>query len=144
MSPNALSKLTLGVMPSTGSGADPKITRRNNVIKRLLKQKELLKNPDFTRTIRKRGDDGKLTESQQKVLPAWAPVPGGYAFGLRLTKRLEFAPGKTAVTVTSIDKLPAVIDTLVAAVRSGELDGALEAAAQKPVAQKKGGAKKAA
>src|SRR5690349_2707640 len=104
MSPTTLSKLTLGVMPTaTGSGADPKIARRNNVIKRLLEQKELLKNPQFTRTIRKRGDDGKLIESQQRVLPAWAPVPNGFAFGLRLTKRLEFAPGKTAVTVTSLE-----------------------------------------
>ncbi len=34
----------------------------------------------------------------------------------------EFDKGKSAIAVPSLDKLPTVIDTLIAAVRNGELD----------------------
>lgn len=37
-------------------------------------------------------------------------------------KVIEFEKGKSAIAVPSIDKLPEVIDTVVAAVRNGELD----------------------
>jgi hypothetical protein len=49
---------------------------------------------------------------------------------------LEFKKGKTAVAVPSLEKLPAVIDSLIAAVRTGDLDQQL-AAASKPVGGKK-------
>jgi hypothetical protein len=35
---------------------------------------------------------------------------------------IEFEKGKAAIAVPSIDKLPPVIDTVIAAVRAGELD----------------------
>ena len=38
------------------------------------------------------------------------------------SKRIEFEKGKAAIVVPSIDKLPTVIDTLIKAVRAGELD----------------------
>jgi hypothetical protein len=37
-------------------------------------------------------------------------------------KPIEFEKGKTAIAVPSLDKLPSVIDTLIAAIRAGELD----------------------
>lgn len=37
-------------------------------------------------------------------------------------KSLEFEKGKAGIVVPSKDKLPAVIDTLISAVRAGELD----------------------
>jgi hypothetical protein len=43
---------------------------------------------------------------------------------------LEFAKDKTAIAVPSLDKLPSVIDTLIAAVRNGELDEQLAQAAK--------------
>jgi hypothetical protein len=39
-----------------------------------------------------------------------------------LEKAIEFEKGKTAIGVPSLDKLPAVIDTLITAVRNGELE----------------------
>jgi hypothetical protein len=37
-------------------------------------------------------------------------------------KPIEFEKGKPAIAVQSLDKLPSVIDTLITAVRNGELD----------------------
>jgi hypothetical protein len=37
-------------------------------------------------------------------------------------KPIEFKKGKAAIAVPSLDRLPSVIDTLIAAVRKGELD----------------------
>jgi hypothetical protein len=37
-------------------------------------------------------------------------------------KPIEFEKGKAGIVVTSKDKLPTVINTLIAAVRAGELD----------------------
>lgn len=39
-------------------------------------------------------------------------------------KPIEFEKGKAAIAVPSLDKLPSVIETLIAAVRAGELDQA--------------------
>jgi hypothetical protein len=38
------------------------------------------------------------------------------------SKQIEFEKGKAAITVGSLEKLPAVIDALIKAVRAGELD----------------------
>jgi len=35
---------------------------------------------------------------------------------------IEFEKGKAAIAVPSLDKLPSVIDTVIAAARNGELD----------------------
>ena len=45
-------------------------------------------------------------------------------------KPIEFEKGKAGVVVPSKDKLPTVIDTLIAAVRSGELDDMFSQAAK--------------
>jgi hypothetical protein len=51
---------------------------------------------------------------------------GSYLFTIRSGwKPIEFDKGKSAIVVLSHDKLPAIIDTLIAAVRNGELDGHL-------------------
>ena len=51
-------------------------------------------------------------------------------------KPIEFEKGKSAIAVPSLDKIPSVIDTLIAAVRNGELDEQL-ALASKAVAARK-------
>jgi hypothetical protein len=44
---------------------------------------------------------------------------------------VEFEKGKAAIAVPSLDKLPSVIDAVIAAVRGGELDDQLaQASAQ--------------
>ena len=48
---------------------------------------------------------------------------GSYVLFVRSgLKPIEFEKGKTAVAVPSFDKLPSVIDMLISAIRSGELD----------------------
>jgi hypothetical protein len=75
-----------------------------------------------------------VTEKQQRVLPWWRLLANGsYAFFVRSgVKPIEFEKGKTAIAVPSLDKLPTVIDTLIAAVKSGELDSQLEQSRKKP------------
>jgi len=67
---------------------------------------------------------GKCTERQQRVLPWWRSVPNGtLAVFIRAGfKPIELDKAKTAIAVTSLDKLPTVIDTLITAVRNGERD----------------------
>lgn len=51
-------------------------------------------------------------------------------FGLRYAgKAIEFAKDKNAIEVGQLETLPSVLDTLIEAVRAGELDAQLAAAA---------------
>jgi hypothetical protein len=54
-------------------------------------------------------------------------------------KPIEFEKGKAAIVVSSLDKLPSIIDTVIAAVRNGELDERLaQASAQFKTSKHKG------
>jgi hypothetical protein len=77
-------------------------------------------------------------EKHQRVLPWWRSVQNGtFAFFIRAGfKPIEFERGKTAFAVASLDKLPSVIDTLVTAVRNGELDESLAQAAKQATPKK--------
>ncbi|CAO4194163.1 hypothetical protein [Methylorubrum extorquens] len=44
-------------------------------------------------------------------------------------KPLELQPGKAAISIGSLDKLPGTIDALISAVRAGELDPQIKEAA---------------
>ena len=68
-----------------------------------------------------------IVEMQQRVPLWWRQHPNGfYAVFVRSgLKPIEFEKGKTAIAVSSLDKLPSVIDTLIAAIRAGELDAQL-------------------
>ncbi|WP_426526772.1 hypothetical protein [Bradyrhizobium sp. McL0615] len=46
------------------------------------------------------------------------------------SQAIEFEKGKAGIAVPSKDKLPTVIDTLIAAVRAGELDDLFSQAAK--------------
>src|SRR5271168_1110116 len=78
-------------------------------------------------------------EKQQRVLPWWRLLANGsYAFFVRPgVKPIEFEKGKTAIAVASLDKLPSVIDTLIHAVRAGELDAQLEQSSKRAPSKKK-------
>jgi hypothetical protein len=135
----ALKSLTFTTLPQVT--ANPTLDRRTRVIARLEEQKLLLADPNYARTLRTTvTQDGvkNVVEKQQRVSKWWRPVPNGtYAFFIRVgTQPLEFEKGKTAVAVPLLEKLPAVIDALIGAVRAGELDQQL-AAASKPVGGKK-------
>jgi hypothetical protein len=126
MATSTLKGLTLGTMPA--ATVNPVVDRRNRIVARLEEQKALLANPNFKRKIKVR-ENGVMVDKEQRVLPWWRPAANGtVALAIRAGKLVEFAKGQTAVLAPSLDKLPQVIDALIAVVRSGELDGQLEAA----------------
>jgi hypothetical protein len=136
---SALKSLTFTTVPKIG--ANPTHDRRAKVIERLEEQKLLLNDPTYKRTIRtsvKKDGERTAVEKHQRVLPWWRSVPNGtYAFFIRVGfKPLEFAKDKTAIAVASLDKVPAVIDTLITAVRNGELDEQLAQAAKQATPKK--------
>jgi hypothetical protein len=103
----------------------------------------LSRRPSIKRTIRttvKKDGERAIVEKQQRVSPWWRSVPNGtYAFFIRAGfKPIEFAKDKTAIAVPSLDKLPAVIDTLITAVRNGELDEQLAQAAKQATVNRRG------
>jgi hypothetical protein len=119
--------------PST----NPTLDRRARVATRLEEQKLLLADPNFKRSVRSwsknEAGEKSLVETKQRVLPWWAVQPNGsYALFIRSGwKPVEFEKGKAAIAVPTLEKLPAIIDTLIAAVRNGELDEQLaQASAQ--------------
>jgi len=120
-----LKSLTFTTMPIPGG--NPTLDRRARVIARLEEQKLILKDPNYIRTVRtwvKKDGEKSMVEKQQRVAPWWRVHPNGtYALFVRSgLKPIEFEKGKTAIAVPSLDKIPSVIDTLIAAIRAGELD----------------------
>jgi hypothetical protein len=104
-------------------------------IVRLEEQKQLLADPAYIRVKHKwTTKDGERVQvqKQQRVLPWWRiGQSGGYVFFIRSGgKALEFEKGKSAIAVPSTDKLPTLIDTLITAVRNGELDEQLAQASK--------------
>jgi len=119
-----LKSLTFTSLPAIG--ANPILDRRAKVIARLKEQKLLLKDPNYTRTVRtwvKKDGEKVMVEKQQRVLPSWRQhANGSFAFFVRSgLKPIEFEKGKSAIAVSSLDKLPTTIDTLITAVATASL-----------------------
>ena len=98
---------------------------------RPLEQKHLISNPSLVRTVQRTvKKDGARTvvEVQQKVRPWWrTDEKGQVVLFVRIGwMLLEFEKGKTGIVAGSMNRLPAVIDTLIEAARAGELDAVLE------------------
>lgn len=134
-----LKSLTFTTLPKPS--ANPTLDRRTKIIARLEEQKLLLNDPNYTRAVRTwvKKDGGKsVVEKKQRVLPWWSLAPNGsYVFFVRSGwKPVEFEKGKAAIAVQSLDKLPSVIDTVIAAVRNGELDQQLAEASKQATAPK--------
>jgi len=128
-----LKSLTFTTLPQVG--ANPVVDRRARVIDRLEEQKRLLADPNHKRTVRttvKKDGEKTIVEKQHRVQPWFRVMANGtYAFFIRASQKpVEFERGKAAIAVPSIDKMPALIDTLIGAVRAGELDEQLSAAAK--------------
>jgi hypothetical protein len=142
----SLKSLTFTTLPK--STVNPTIDRRTKILNRLEEQKLLLRDPTYMRTVRAldKNDGGEkvMVEKKQRVLPWWsAQTNGSCVFFVRAGwKPVEFEKGKAAIAVPSLDKLPSVIDTVIAAVRAGELDDQL-ALASAQAAPKKSKAKNA-
>lgn len=122
---SVLKSLAFTAMPKTAS--DPVHIRRAKFIAKLEEQKLLLDDPAHIRTVQRMVEvDGQKQPvvRKQRVRPWWKVDPSGQIvmsvkFG---AKPIEFEKGKAGIAVPSKDKLPTVIDTLISAVRNGELD----------------------
>ena len=137
-----LKSLTFTTLPKPT--VNPTLDRRAKIVARLEEQKLLLQDPNYMRTVRswtKNEGGGKtVVEKRQRVLPWWISAPNGsYAFFVRAGwKPIDFEKGKSAIAVPSFDKLPSIIDTVIAAVRNGELDAQLaQASAQAKPSKRK-------
>jgi len=108
------------------------------MVTRLEDQKKLLADPNFVRRVkrweRKEGGEKVLVEKPLRTSKWWqADAIGGYVMTVKIgSKRIEFEKGKAAIAVGSLEKLPAVIDSLIKAVRVGELDEQLKQAGKGP------------
>jgi hypothetical protein len=135
-----LKNLTFTTLPTTGG--NPILDRRTKIVARLEEQKLILKDPNYTRTVRNwvKKDGGRvMVEKQQRVPLWWRQFPNGsYALFVRSgLKPIEFEKGKAAIAVPSLDKLPSVIDTLITAVRNGELDEQLAISGKQATAKRR-------
>ena len=135
----SLKSLTLTTLPQISS--DPVMERRNRTIAHFEEQKRLLQDPTYTRTVNvwtEKDGERQQVEKNQRVFPWWRVLPNGSAvMSVRVAqKAIEIEKGKAGIAVPSADKLPGVIDTLVTAIRNGELDEHL-AQASKAVPTKK-------
>jgi len=130
-----LKNLTFTAVPAA-PGHDPVAARRAKLVERLEEQKALLADPSYVRKIQRwtgKGDERRQVEKQQRVRPWWRTDASGHLVMsvYHGTKPIEFERGKAGIAVASKDKLPALIDALIGAVKSGELDELLAKA--KPV-----------
>ncbi|MDA9415108.1 hypothetical protein XI04_09000 [Bradyrhizobium sp. CCBAU 11430] len=128
-----LKSLSFTALPKVAS--DPVHMRRTKFITKLEEQKLLLNDPNHVRTVQrwtKVNGERQATTKQQAVRPWWKTDASGQVvmsikFG---AKPIEFEKGKAGIVVGSKDKLPAVIDALIGAVRAGELDDHFSQAAK--------------
>jgi hypothetical protein len=134
MTANILKTFTFVPQPKINS--DPLVIKRERMVSRLEDQKKLLADPNFVRRAKRwhRKDDGEkvLIEKALRTQKWWQPDQnGGCLLTVKIgSKRIEFEKGKAAIVVPSLDKLPAVIDMLIKAVRAGELDEQINQAAK--------------
>ena len=122
--------LTFTQLPKL-TAADPVIHRRNKLIVRLQQQIALAQDPQFTLTRQKWIADEtgvkQLRELRKRVRAWWRTDPtGAVVLTVRYgAKPIEFAPGKAAIAVGKKEKLISTLQTVIAAVEAGELDGVL-------------------
>ena len=130
MTTSTLKSLTFTHLPRI-TAADPVIQRRNKLIVRLQQQIALVKDPNFTLTRQKWLADEQgikqLRELKKRVRAWWrTDATGAVVLTVRYGARsIEFEKGKAAISVGKKEKLIPTIETVIAAVEAGELDGVL-------------------
>ena len=133
-----LKSLVLASVPKNET--NPTIRRRDELVRRLEEQKSLLADSNYVRvSTRFEKRDGKRTavEKTTKVRPWWrSDERGRLVFFVKVgSKMIEFERGKSGIVSESKDQLPKIIDTLISATKSGELDpliGRTERSKEKP------------
>lgn len=121
---------------------DPTIQRRQRLLDQLEEQKKLVKGliddepVTLYRTIWE--NDAETGERKQVERPKrirkwfWHNLKGTWFFEVRYSNRtVELVKDKTAIEVDSKEKLLEIIDTVIEAVKAGELDNAIKKAGAK-------------
>ncbi|MDR6103014.1 hypothetical protein QE369_003211 [Agrobacterium larrymoorei] len=118
---------------------DPVQRAREKMIATLVEQKQMaeakIAGQVFapTHLVRRKNADGQRVEVEtlKRVRQGWFTDGNGKVFfAIRYAgKPIEFAKDKNAVEAGELSALPKIIDTLIEAVRGGELDPQLTAAA---------------
>lgn len=134
-----LKSLKLTTAQPVRTSNDPVERARNKVIAALAEQKVMaeakLAGQHYapTHVVWRKNDDGVrvAVETPKRLRAGWfVDASGQTFFGIRYAgKPIEFAKDKNAIAVGELSALPAILDTLTEAVRAGELDTQLAAAA---------------
>ncbi len=129
----ALKSLSFAALPKSTN--DPVSARRTKVVDRLEEQKRLLEDPNHVRSVQRWVTDNgekRPVVKEQRIRPWWRTDATGRLFMCIKSgsRPIEFEKGKSAIAVPSREQLPKVIDTLITAVRSGELDDVLAQASK--------------
>jgi hypothetical protein len=111
--------------------ADPTMIRRQRLVERLEEQRQLAKDPTFAPMVRrwKKDENGvrQPVDTYRRIKPWWRQdATGSLVLVLKKgLKTLELEKGKAGIVVGSAERLEGVLNTLIAAARAGELDGAI-------------------
>jgi len=134
-----LKSLKLTTAQPVRTSNDPVERARNKVIAALVEQKAMaeakLAGQHYapTHMVWRKNPQGQRVqvETPKRLRAGWfVDASGQTFFGLRYAgKPIEFAKDKNAIAVGELSALPAILDTLSEAVRAGELDSQLAAAA---------------
>ena len=141
MSTSILNTLKLTAARKSRSLPDV-VKRRNKLLMKLMEQRELAAAleqgqhyaPKRLRSLRD-ADTGTrvVKEVAVRIKPwFWTGEKGECLLSINYgSKQIELQKGKTAIDVGSADKLVVVLDTVITAVKNGELDVQIEAASTK-------------
>ncbi len=134
---------TLKLTAARKSRALPDVVkRRNKLLQKLMEQRELAAAleqgqhyaPKRLRSLRD-ADTGTrvVKEVAVRIKPwFWTGEKGECLLAINYgSKQIELQKGKTAIDVGSTDNLVTVLETVIAAVKNGELDVQIEAASSK-------------
>ena len=121
---------------SIGNGYSVVERRRIKMVERLREQLTLIDQTSIQRTQRNRiidpvTNEVTFIEKSVPIKPWWKTSPDGQIIlivkhGMR---RIEFEKGKFGILVASMDELPALLQSLIDATISGELDRFMDGAA---------------
>lgn len=131
---NILKTLSLSVLP-TVLAMNPAQHRRTKLIRKLMEQKAIAeadrdgREPSIMQRRWVSNETGSriLIDAPKRIKRWWiTDATGNCLLAIRYgSKVLEIEKGKTAIIVGKPDQLVPTIDTIIAAVNAGELDGQL-------------------
>ena len=130
---SALKSLNFVAIPKSAS-ADPKLARRAKLITQLEQQRELAKDEGYVAKRQKwvKQEDGtkQLVDAPKRVKRWWRMDGSGNCYLILRYGNKLIAPtaDKGAIAVGEKAKLVTVLDAVIAAVKAGELDSAIETA----------------